>query len=56
MNFFGKYYNENINYSFGEPQVDVYMTYENLSTKLKSNNLCDSSKRNTAAELMAHKI
>lgn len=52
--FFRRYYKENFNFSFGRPQVDVCITCESLSNKIKDSTLCDSSKRAAVAEKLVH--
>lgn len=53
--FFREFFNENFNYSFGRPQIDVCSTCEGFSMKMKDRNLSDNAKRNVAAEQMLHK-
>lgn len=53
--YYLKYYNENFNYRFGRPQVDVCSTCEELGTKLKSPDLNNAAMRVAAAELIVHK-
>ncbi len=51
------YFKENFDYlKFGQPQKDdACVTCEELSVKIKSNQLCDNVKRAAAAELIVHK-
>lgn len=50
-----KYFKENFDLKFGQPQTDACTTCEELGVKIKSNELCESAKRTAAGELLVHK-
>lgn len=53
--FFFKYFTENFNLKFGQPQVDCCCECEMLTTKIKNSHISDAAKRNAEADLMIHK-
>lgn len=53
--FYLSYFKENLDYSFGRPQVDVCSECERLKVKLKDPALSENAKLNVAAELCVHK-
>lgn len=52
--FYFKYFKDNFNLRFGQPQVDCCCTCEELKLKLKSPHLNDAAKRTAAADLAVH--
>ncbi|KAL3278554.1 hypothetical protein HHI36_016100 [Cryptolaemus montrouzieri] len=52
--FLHKYFQENFDYCFGRPQVDVCSKCENFAAKLRDTEMSDDARRNIAAELMIH--
>ncbi|KAL3278556.1 hypothetical protein HHI36_016102 [Cryptolaemus montrouzieri] len=53
--FFLKYFQENFDYCFGRPQIDVCSKCENFAAKLKDPEMRDNAKKYIAAELIIHK-
>ena len=52
--YYLKYYNENFQYRFGRPQVDVCSACVELQVKIKSPFLNENEKRVAVAELLVH--
>lgn len=55
FSFYRSFFRENLNLSFGRPQVDVCSICELLNNKIKYRNLNETAKRTAVAELIVHK-
>lgn len=50
-----KFFQDNYNFSFGRPQVDVCSECEHLGSRIRDKNLNDNAKRVATAQLLIHK-
>lgn len=53
--FYRKFFQENFDYGFGRPQVDICSKCESFKVKLLDPSLSDNAKRNVTADMIIHR-